>query len=60
MKISFIALEKGMTVLELFLITIQTSHRMFEKEGLIHFNQQQKRKNNKIFEAIVSNDKGLL
>jgi hypothetical protein len=34
-KISFMALQKRMTIYELFISTIQSSYRMLQKEGLI-------------------------
>jgi len=35
MKISYIAFEKGMTIIELLLSSILCSYRMFVNEGLI-------------------------
>ena len=54
-KISYMAFEKGMTIQELFFTTILKSYQKFQKEGIIHLDEQKELYYSQILGALRKN-----
>jgi len=57
MKISYMAFEKNMTVLELFYYTILKTYKKLSNEGCIMESPDQKTSRKKILDSIINNGK---
>ena len=60
MKISYMAFEKGMTIIELLLSSILCSYRTFVNDGLIQEDQESKKRQDTLFNELINNKGGLL
>ena len=57
MKISYMAFEKNMTILELFYSTILKTYKKLSNEGCITESPDQKHSRKKILDSIINNGK---